>query len=153
LASLGQTAEPLAEIELAQSLDPLGLKQMLFNAIVLQRVRHNDEAIRALRDLLRIDPENSLAHVVLGYSYAYQGRYAEAIAEYQEHLRRVGENNSTLAFLGYAYAMSGHRREALVLLDRLKAAKDYISPAELAVLYVGLGDREGAFAALERAYR
>ncbi|MFL6232678.1 MAG: protein kinase domain-containing protein, partial [Thermoanaerobaculia bacterium] len=153
LAALGRTAESLAEVQRAQALDPLGLRQMLYSGIVLQRVRRNDEAIRVLRDLLKIDPESSLAHVVLGYSYAYQGRYAEAITEYREHLRMTGGNNSTLAYMGCALAMSGQRREALALLDKLKAAKDYVSPAELAILYVGLGDREGAFAALERAYR
>ena len=35
----------------------------------------------------------------------------------------------------------------------MKATKEYVSPFELAVLYVGLGDKEAALYALERAYR
>jgi len=35
----------------------------------------------------------------------------------------------------------------------LKTTKDYVSPAELAFLYVGLGDKEVALESLERAYR
>jgi hypothetical protein len=34
----------------------------------------------------------------------------------------------------------------------LKATKEYVSPAELATLHVGLGDNEAAFKSLERAY-
>ena len=37
-------------------------------------------------------------------------------------------------------------------LAKLKTTKKYVSPAELAILYVGLGDQEGAIASLERAY-
>jgi len=35
----------------------------------------------------------------------------------------------------------------------LKTTKDYVSPADLAILYVGLGDKEAALDLLERAYR
>jgi hypothetical protein len=34
----------------------------------------------------------------------------------------------------------------------LKRTKEYVSPAELAILYAGLGDQEGALSSLERAY-
>ena len=64
----------------------------------------------------------------------------------------VGENTSIQCYLGYAYAKSGKRAEALAILDKLKTTKEYVSPAELAILYVGLGDKEGAFQTLERAY-
>jgi len=54
--------------------------------------------------------------------------------------------------LGYALAQSGKRNEAQAVLDRLKNTKEYVSPAELAILFVGLGDKEGAIASLEKAY-
>ena len=58
-----------------------------------------------------------------------------------------------LCYLGYAYAKSGKRDEALAILNKLKTTKEYVSPAELAILYVGLGDKEAALESLERAYR
>ncbi|MEO5896794.1 MAG: hypothetical protein ABIS06_13940 [Vicinamibacterales bacterium] len=58
-----------------------------------------------------------------------------------------------LCYLGYAYATSGKRDEALAILGKLKTTREHRSPAELAALYVGLGDKEGALALLERAYR
>ncbi len=48
--------------------------------------------------------------------------------------------------------MSGKRSEAQAILDKLMRTKEYVSPAELAVLYVGLGDKEWAIASLEKAY-
>ena len=48
--------------------------------------------------------------------------------------------------------MSGKRNEALVILKEMQTTKEYVSPAELAILYAGLDDKEQAFAALERAY-
>jgi len=34
----------------------------------------------------------------------------------------------------------------------LKTTDKYVSPTELTVLYIGLGDKEAAFQSLERAY-
>jgi hypothetical protein len=34
----------------------------------------------------------------------------------------------------------------------LQTSKEYVSPAELTVLYAALGEREQAFASLEKAY-
>ena len=42
--------------------------------------------------------------------------------------------------------------DAVAILNKLKTTKEYVSPAELAILYAGLGDKEGAFQSLERAY-
>jgi hypothetical protein len=62
------------------------------------------------------------------------------------------ENTSDLCYLGYALAKSGKRSTALAVLNNLKTTKEYLSRAELAVLYIGLGDKEGALAELEKAY-
>ncbi|HUS09636.1 MAG TPA: hypothetical protein VMZ30_04145 [Pyrinomonadaceae bacterium] len=78
--------------------------------------------------------------------------YPQAIEEYQKVISLEGETTSTLCYLGFALAMSGKRSEAQAILAKLKSGKEYVSPAELAVLYVGLGDSEGALASLEKAY-
>ena len=56
------------------------------------------------------------------------------------------------AIFGYALAKAGRRNEAEALRKRLETAKEYVSPAELSALYVGLGEREQALSELERAY-
>jgi tetratricopeptide (TPR) repeat protein len=114
--------------------------------------RRYDEAIQQLQNVIKLEPDNSFAHVFLGYTYAAKGMYPQAITEYQRQISLDGETTSTLCYLGYALAQSGKRSEAQAILDKLKSTKEYVSPAELAVLYNGLGDKVGALASLERAY-
>jgi hypothetical protein len=60
-----------------------------------------------------------------------------------------------MALLGRAYALAGEWTKALDILDELKAASQrrYISPFDIAVVYVGLGDQASAFQRLEEAYQ
>ena len=113
--------------------------------------RRYDEAIQQLQNVIKLEPDYSLAHIFLGYTYAAKGMYPQAISEYQKATSIDGAT-STQCYLGYALAQSGKRSEAQAILDKLKNTKEYVSPAELAVLYVGLGDREGAITSLEKAY-
>ena|SRR5438874_2598325 len=78
--------------------------------------------------------------------------YAEAINEYQRTISLDGETTSCLIYVGHVYAVSGKRDQALAILKKLKTTKEHVSPAELAILYTGLGDKEAAFQSLERAY-
>ena len=78
--------------------------------------------------------------------------YEQAVEEYRKAPESFMRSSYFQIALGHALAMSGRRGEAQAILDRLKTTKEYVSPAELAILHVGLGDKEGAFASLERAY-
>jgi hypothetical protein len=56
------------------------------------------------------------------------------------------------AWLADSYARSGERDKALAILQRLQSGKEYCSPVDFAVIYLGLGQRDQAFAALEAAF-
>jgi tetratricopeptide (TPR) repeat protein len=86
--------------------------------------------------------------VYRAYSYDGKGIYKEAIGEYQ----KLPQTTSNLCFLGYSFAQPGKKTEALAILEKLKTTKEYVSPAESAVLYAGLGDKEGSITSLEKAY-
>jgi tetratricopeptide (TPR) repeat protein len=89
---------------------------------------------------------------VLGYTYAAKGEFDKALEEYKIVTGIDGKTTSDSCYIGYALAKAGRRGEAEALLKELKTTKEYVSPAELAVLYAGLGDKEGALASLEKAY-
>ena len=78
--------------------------------------------------------------------------YAEAVAAYQETFRLGGDSPSRQIYLGAALAKAGEREKARAILERLQTSGEYISPGELAVLYTAFGEREQAFASLEKAY-
>jgi len=56
--------------------------------------------------------------------------------------------------LGHAYAKAGRRSDAQKELRTLKTASQsrYVAPAYLAIVYIALGDKDQAFAWLERSY-
>ncbi len=58
------------------------------------------------------------------------------------------------ANLGWVYAMSGAKAEAIQVVEEMKrhADRDYIDPAMLARIYVGLADFDTTFDLLEEAY-
>jgi tetratricopeptide (TPR) repeat protein len=151
LARMGRFEEALTENKRALELDPLS---MLFKEIEvgnLRFARRYDESLQSMQALIKTHPEY-VGRSQRAYTYAAKGMYAEAIADYQENIKVDGENTSDEIYLGYAYAMLGKRGRALAILKKLKTTTDYVSPAELAILYIGLGDKDRAFQSLERAY-
>jgi tetratricopeptide (TPR) repeat protein len=54
-----------------------------------------------------------------------------------------------------AFAHSGRRNEALAILKQLDeiSRRRYVSAYEVAIVHLALGDRNRAFASLERAYK
>ena len=77
---------------------------------------------------------------------------AEAIDAYQKAFALGQETPSNQIYLGAAYAGAGEREKAEKILRTLETGENYVSPAELAVLYTALGNREEAFASLEKAF-
>jgi TolB-like protein/Tfp pilus assembly protein PilF len=150
LSTMGRHDQAIAEARLAKELNPLSP----FNGIGyrLYQARRYDEAIQVLKQSLEVHPNNNLTHVILGYTYAGKGMYGEAIAAYQQAIRLGDDSPSTQIFLGAAYARAGDRDRAQLILKRLQSGETYVSPGELAVLYVALGEREQAFTLLERAF-
>ena len=76
----------------------------------------------------------------------------EAIAAYQEAIKLGEDTPRTQTLLGTAFAKAGERAKAQEILKRLQSGNDYVSPTGLAVLQTALGEREQAFASLEKAY-
>jgi tetratricopeptide (TPR) repeat protein len=151
LSAMGRPAEALAAIKRAQELDPLRLTMRAEEGVALFYARRYDEATQQFLNVIKLEPENGFAHAFLGYTFAAKGMYKEAVEGYRKLISLDGENTSTSCYLGYSLARSGKRNEAVAILEKLKNTKEYVSPSELAALYVGLGDKEGAPASLEKA--
>jgi tetratricopeptide (TPR) repeat protein len=144
--------QALTEIKKSRELDPLAVSYRANIGHILYFARQYDQSIEQLKQTLELDRNYEYSHVVLGYVYAASGRYAEALAEYKETSRLGGETTSLQCYLGYALAKSGQQPAAEAILKRLETNKEYVSPAELAILYDGLGHTEKALSALEQAY-
>src|SRR4029077_20087779 len=64
------------------------------------------------------------------------------------------EAHRMFASLGFAYALTGNRKEATKILRRLRrAAKtSFVSASNFALIHLGMGDEDEAYAWLDKAY-
>jgi TolB-like protein/Flp pilus assembly protein TadD len=155
LAPMGRKDEALAQAKRSQQADPLSTMANLFVGSVLVFNRQWDPAIEQLRSAIELDPTFWFDHCFLGRAYEQKGRLPEAIAEFQRALELEKDNAETWSSLGHAYALSGNRAEAQKLLDHLKelSVHSYVAPYNVSVIYAGLGEKDQAFAWLDRAYK
>ncbi len=154
LAALGRNGEAIAEVKKAENLDPLSLIIGADLAEELLVARHYDEAIKQSRKTLYLDPFFANGHYVLGQALAQNHIYSEAIKELQIAVQLSPESTAFTANLAYAYAVSGMRDEAVKLLNDLKTQPKsaFSSAGEVALIYVGLDQKDLAMVWLEKAY-
>jgi eukaryotic-like serine/threonine-protein kinase len=152
LSLVGRHDEALAEARRARELDPLSLRADVNIGQRLFFARRYDEAVAALRKTLELDANYDPAHLYLGYAYTEKGMFAEAVAAFEQVIRLKGDTPSVQVYLAYAHAKAGRRDRAEAILRRLQEGGKYVSPAELATVYAGMGDKERALGELEKAY-
>jgi serine/threonine protein kinase/TolB-like protein/Tfp pilus assembly protein PilF len=152
LSLLGRHDEAIASARRAQEVDPLDLRARNGEGVSLYFARRYDEAIQKFENVLKLTPDNETTLIFRAYTYDAKEMYKEAISEYQKLVAAGDTTTSTQCYLGYVLAQSGKKTEAQAIQEKLKTTKDYVSPAEFAVLYVGLGDKDGAIGLLEKAY-
>jgi TolB-like protein/DNA-binding winged helix-turn-helix (wHTH) protein len=154
LAALGRHDEAVAELKKAESLDPLSLIIGADLAEELLIAHRYDEAIQQSQKTINMDPLFALAHRVLGQTFVQQHLYNEGVAELKKAIELSSGGSASTSTLAYAYAVSGRRDEAIKILNDLKnRPHDASSNApEIAMVYVGLDEKDQAMAWLEKAY-
>jgi TolB-like protein/Tfp pilus assembly protein PilF len=155
LAAQGWFGEAIAEMKRALELDPLSLYDNTNLGWHLRMARRYDEAIEQLRMTLDMDPTFAQGRLDLGQVYEQKKMYEQAIVEFRKAITLYGGSAPSTAALGHAYAVAGKRDEAEKVLSELKALskQKYVSSFDVAVIYTGLGEKEQAFAWLEKAYK
>jgi TolB-like protein/Flp pilus assembly protein TadD len=150
-----QFDDAMREIKRAHELDPLS--PVISENVALVYILKNDlnSAIEQCRRTIELDPSFADAHYVLGFAYLKRGRNEEATAEFQKAVELSGRAGTYLGNLGYCYAVTGKRAEALAILKELeeKYTKRESTGQFLAAVYAGLGDKDQAFAWLERDFQ
>ncbi len=152
LSVLGQHERAIAEMQRAKELDPLRLQTQISLGAVFYNARHNDEALAALQNAISLDADSPIAHAWIGIVQAGRHSYREALTAYRKAIKLGDNTTATRCYYGFSLAMSGERAAALAILASLQTEKEFVSPVAMAVLYAGAGDKEQAFAELERSF-
>jgi eukaryotic-like serine/threonine-protein kinase len=150
-----QFDDAMREIKRAHELDPLS--PVISENVAFVYLVKNDlnSAVEQCQRTIELDPGFADAHYILGFAYLKQGRNEEATAEFQKAVELSGRAGTYLSNLGYCYAVTGRRTEALAILKELeeKHTRGESSGLFLAGVYAGLGDKDQAFAWLERDFQ
>jgi TolB-like protein/DNA-binding winged helix-turn-helix (wHTH) protein/Tfp pilus assembly protein PilF len=151
LSEMGRNSEAIAEMKKAENLDPLSLIISADMAEILLVAHLNDEAVEQSRRTIDMDPHFGIAHYELGQAFVQKHSYDEAIAEFQKAIELSGGSIPCTSNLAYAYAVSNKRNEAVKILNDL-LTRSTRNASEIALMYVGLGEKDQAVKWLERAY-
>jgi tetratricopeptide (TPR) repeat protein len=153
---LGATGrDGMAEVKRAQQLDPL-------SAIIAANVGNHyfwrgelNAAAEEYKKAIELNPNLGLARSFLGLTYLKQGREQEAMAQLQKGVEVTGRASQELGALGYGYGVMGKRAEAVAVLRELeeKYARRESPGLYLAEVYAGLGEKDQAFAWLEKDFQ
>jgi serine/threonine-protein kinase len=153
LTNMGRSSESFTLIRRALELDPTSANLNSSLGWYLYFARQYDQASAQLRKTLELEPNYLNALIRLGEVYTQQGKYAEAIAE----LNKAAEISRyrAVATLGFTWAVAGEKAKARQALAELQemAKQRYVSPVDFAAIHTGLGERDQAFAWLEKGFQ
>ena len=152
LCAMTRWDEGIAEADRAMLLDPLAPMPSWTREYCLAMSRRYDQAIQQHKRTAELDPNFYYSESSLGVAYREKGMFAEAVAEYQRLQRALG--GQPLLGLAITYARMGKTADARNILDELlkRSERQYVSPDEIALVYASLGEKDQAFAWLDRAY-
>ena len=156
LSVMGRGREAIVERKQAVDLEPLSLTINFELGLAFYFDREYDQAIEQFQKTLELDKGFPAPNAFLPAAYEQKGMYSEAIAEFKKAnpLPPGGEGTLLKAGLGHVYAITGKKPEAMALLEELKqvSANQYVPGTSSALIYAGLGDKDKAFAELEKGY-
>jgi TolB-like protein/DNA-binding winged helix-turn-helix (wHTH) protein/Flp pilus assembly protein TadD len=154
LLVMGRTSEGIFEMRRAESLDPLSLIISADLAEALCTAHLYDESVQQIKRTLEMDPNFAVAHYQLGQVLAQKHLHNEAITEFQRAIELSGHSGAFDSNLAYVYAVSGQKVKAENIIKDLEARPDKNPSiyANIALVYVGLGDDNQAMVWLNKAY-
>jgi pentatricopeptide repeat protein len=150
----GRTQEALTWTERGRELDPIEVSGTSIGQSLFFAHRY-DEAIHELRSVLAVQGDSASALWYLGFSLIAKGQPEDAIPVLEKAVSITNRSPGVIGVLIRAYAHAGRRKDALRLLDELKQRrqKGYVPAGAFVNAYLGMEDREQAFAWLEHAYQ
>jgi adenylate cyclase len=152
LMAQGRIEESLNQSKRALELSPFDFLMNVHLAWHYLYARQYDKALDQSQKATEMDKRAEGAWV--GAVLEQQGKYAEAIAQFQKNLERSQVISTSKANLAHAYAVSGNRDAAQKIVAELEeqSKTSYVSAFEIALIHAGLGEKDQAFVWLDKAY-
>jgi TolB-like protein/Tfp pilus assembly protein PilF len=145
--------EAIAQAEQARRTDPLSASVAGFVGFTYYRARQYDEALRETQKTLDLGPPAPIVNWFLGHIHAARGEYGLAHAALVPAVEATHGRAMYLAMLGYVCGRAGDREITSDILARLRrsAQAAYVSPLDLSLVHIGLGEVDPALDCLGQA--
>jgi serine/threonine protein kinase/tetratricopeptide (TPR) repeat protein len=142
-------------IHRAQALDPLSSIVTMSQGWTAMFQREYEWALREYKKATDFDPDFHVAHWMASWCMMGLGRYDDAVASCTRAIEASKGLLICYPSLARAHAMAGRTGEARRILSELEAKSParYVEPVEVAIAYEALGERDAAFAWLDRGLR
>ena len=149
LTAMMRFDEATSEVQQAHQLDPFSPTINDLIGWVLMYERRYGDAIAQFKRALELAPGYRLSHSWLAACYISKRMYPEARGELDE-LGLPADDPSR----GVIDWLTGNKKQALKCAESLKrrAQHEYVDPFYVALFYSGLGDKDAAFAWLEKGF-
>ena len=156
--SLQKPADALAEFDAAEKIDPYNPFDPFAAMWAATAMGDEKLAVQESRRVLELQPGFFYFTDPLEYAYGSFGRWKDCIDRYtsiQAGALQATANSGPDFKAGVCYAHAGDSARARAILDQLETAAHtrYVDHTNIAELHMALGDRDGAMAALEQAYK
>jgi TolB-like protein/DNA-binding winged helix-turn-helix (wHTH) protein/Tfp pilus assembly protein PilF len=153
LLSVGNVADSLMQSQRAIQVAPVDPLMNVHLAWHYLYARNYDEAIEQSRTVQRMDVPVYGGYLFGGWALEQQGKFSEAIDWFKKGVALSGHIMYCRSALGHAYGVSGDKAHARRVLKELKAlaTRQYVPSYDIAIVYLGLGDKEEAYRWLQKA--
>jgi eukaryotic-like serine/threonine-protein kinase len=150
----GRFDEAIERILRTRELDPVSPSVLQAVAWSYYQARRFDESIATYKSMLEAVPEFPYGLVTQSWTLRHTGDFDEAVKAAEKALDLSGGGTFYIAALGAAYAAAGRQKDARAALDRLAqlSVHGYVSPYQLSLIHLLLGERERALELLQDAY-
>jgi TolB-like protein/Tfp pilus assembly protein PilF len=139
------------ELQRARTLDPLYTWPIMFESYIEIARGEYESALHLAEQVLEVDPRFFYDVDPIANVYAAQGRWQDAVKRYQSlPPELLARPNFQLAICYVHVGESDRARQILTDLDALSQRR-YVDQMYLAAIYAALGEKDKAFAALDRA--
>jgi serine/threonine protein kinase/tetratricopeptide (TPR) repeat protein len=156
LSTLGRQQEALVEIKRAVELEPLNLLYLNNLGETYRDRQQFDLAVEQLKRVIEMDPTFAPAHDNLSKTYLDMGMYDQWLDEWKKAALLSNDKEDTVIAdeVAKVYGRSGFHAALVKDVELLKqlAKRRYVDPGDIGYRYAKLGDKDEAFAWLEKAY-
>jgi DNA-binding winged helix-turn-helix (wHTH) protein/TolB-like protein len=154
LMSAGRFDGATAEMEKARELDPSSLTINVGGGRLFYYLRQYDRAIQQFQNIIAVEPNDGSSYYALYTIYEQKQMYPEAVDSYLKAQSLDGAPPEISEGFREAFRVSGWQGFLRKRLEALKtkAKSGQVQPFQLANLYVRLGQKDEAFAWLEKSF-